>query len=62
MMPTAEQVAQALVVEARRAGVDPEKVFEQEMLFVRAKVVRAQPPGIQPVWARSLRVGLGSRA
>lgn len=43
MTVTADQVARALVIEARKAGVDPVRVFEPELLFVRAKVARNRP-------------------
>lgn len=43
MTVTADQVARELVIEARKAGVDPVRVFEPELMFVRAKVARSRP-------------------
>lgn len=62
MTVTAEQVARELVVEARKAGVDPVRVFEPEMVFVRAKVARRQPLAVLPVWCRVLGVRLDAAA
>lgn len=51
MTVTADQVARELVSEARKAGVDPVRVFEPDMLFVRAKVAR-----MRPQWCRMLKL------
>ncbi|WP_312814417.1 hypothetical protein [Brevundimonas sp.] len=57
MTVLADQVARALVIEARKAGVDPVRVFEPELRFVRAKVAR-----VQPTWGGMLRLNAGAAA
>lgn len=51
MTVSADQIAQELVKEARRVGVDPVRVFEPDMQFVRVKVARRMP-----AWARILQL------
>lgn len=51
MTVSADQIAQELVKEARRVGVDPVRVFEPDMQFVRVKVARKMPS-----WARILQL------
>lgn len=51
MTVTADTIAQALVAEARKCGIDPLRVFEADCRFVRMKVARRVPG-----WARALKV------
>lgn len=53
----AEQVARALVAEARKAGVDPLRVFEPDNRFVRVRVARSRPG-----WSRVLGVAVSAAA